>query len=263
MKPFIKWAGGKRWLVEHDLLREVNFSGKYLEPFLGGGAMFFHLHPKVSVLSDLNHRLIETYIAIQKDPSPIKNLLKTYHESHDKKHYYVVRELKLDTIEERAAQFLYLNRTCWNGLYRENLSGIFNVPVGTKTSVFDPMEDFEKISSLLRRADIICRDFEVTIDMAVNGDFVFCDPPYTTAHNLNGFLKYNQQIFSWDDQIRLKNAAFRAVERGAKVLISNANHPSLHDLYKDTKEIIVVNRNTIISGSNTGRKLTSEILVNM
>jgi DNA adenine methylase len=164
MKPFIKWAGGKRWLTDHALLDRPNYTGKYIEPFLGGGAMYFHLGPAKSVLSDLNSRLIETYHAIREDPLPVQNLLRKHHQHHCKDYYYTTRDINHDGLADRAAQFLYLNRTCWNGLYRENLAGKFNVPIGTKSLVFDPNEDFIGISALLQHADIACCDFETTID---------------------------------------------------------------------------------------------------
>ena len=225
--------------------------------------MFFHLRPQVSVLSDLNSRLIETYRAIREDPLPVQGYLREHHERHCKGHYYEVRGTEFARQSERAAQFLYLNRTCWNGLYRENLAGKFNVPIGTKSLVYDPDEDLLAVSSQLKCADIVCCDFEATMDKAGEGDFVFCDPPYTTAHNMNGFVKYNQRIFSWDDQIRLRDAATRAMERGATVIITNADHPSLHTLYGDAGKINVVERSSVISGASKGRRMTSEILVSL
>lgn len=263
MKPFLKWAGGKRWLIEHEFLASLKISGNYIEPFLGGGAMFFHLRPETSILSDLNTHLIETYAAIRENPVPIQERLREHQARHCKDYYYKTRDLELDCPTDRAAKFLYLNRTCWNGLYRENLAGKFNVPIGTKSLVYDADEDFVAISELLQGADIRCCDFEVTIDQATDGDFVFCDPPYTTAHNMNGFVKYNQRIFSWDDQIRLRDAAIRATERGAAVVITNANHPSLHDLYGEAGKIDVVERASVISGISKGRGMTSEILVTL
>jgi DNA adenine methylase len=263
MKPFIKWAGGKRWLTDHALLDHPVFSGKYIEPFLGGAAMFFHIRPQLSILSDLNSRLIETYKAIRENPLPVQDLLYEHHGRHSKDYYYEIRDALFTNLPSRAAQFLYLNRTCWNGLYRENLAGKFNVPIGTKSLVFDSDEDFEAISALLQNADIACCDFEGTIDKAEDGDFVFCDPPYTTAHNMNGFVKYNQHIFSWDDQIRLRDAATRAMQRGATVVITNADHPSLHLLYGDAEKIDIVERASVISGILKGRRMTSEILVTL
>lgn len=263
MKPFIKWAGGKRWLVEHQLLDKPVISGKYIEPFLGGAAMYFHLRPDNSILSDLNPRLIQTYQAVRDEPLLVQEALRLHHERHRKDYYYQVRDKVYNTLADKAAQFLYLNRTCWNGLYRENLSGKFNVPIGTKSQVYDPEEDFFAVSALLKSSELLCCDFEVAIEKAEKGDFVFCDPPYTTAHNFNGFVKYNQQIFSWNDQIRLRDAAKRAVRRGAVVMVTNADHPSLHTLYEGAEKIDIVERASVISGTTKGRRMTSEILVTL
>lgn len=263
MKPFIKWAGGKRWLTDHALLDRPQFSGKYIEPFLGGAAMFFHLRPGAAILSDVNSGLIETYQAVRDNPQQVLALLQVHHRNHCSDYYYKVREAGYDDKVSRAAKFLYLNRTCWNGLYRENLSGKFNVPMGTKSLVYDPAEDFDSLAEALRTAQIECCDFEITIDKANEGDFIFCDPPYTTAHNMNGFVKYNQNIFKWEDQIRLRDAAKRAVKRGATVVITNADHPSLHNLYNEAERIDVVERPSVISGAAKGRRRTSEILVTL
>lgn len=263
MKPFMKWAGGKRWLADHAFLAKVEYSGRYIEPFLGGGAIFFHLNPKRSILSDLNSRLIEAYLAIRDDPHAVETFLKNHQRHHSHSYYYETRHKEFDSAAERAAHFIYLNRTCWNGLYRENLLGKFNAPIGTKSTIFDPTEDFVEISTRLSTADIRCCDFEEVLAVAGDGDFVFCDPPYTVAHNLNGFIKYNQRIFSWEDQIRLQQAATQAAERGAKVCVTNADHPSLHELYRNSGHIRVIQRSSVISGSVKGRRPTSEILVEM
>lgn len=263
LAPFLKWAGGKRWLVSHQDFQLPEFTGKYIEPFLGGGAVFFSLPLKNAILSDLNPRLIETYQVVRDEPCALTEILKKYHSLHNREFYYSIRDADFFSPVERAAQFLYLNRTCWNGLYRENLSGKFNVPIGTKTAVYSEREDFLEISERLRYTDIECCDFEKTISKAENGDLLFLDPPYTTAHNLNGFVKYNQNIFSWDDQLRLRNSALRASSRGAKVLITNANHHSITEIYADIGKIIPISRSSVISGKNAGRQKTSELLISL
>jgi len=261
MKPVIKWAGGKRWLIDHQDFQVPEISGRYIEPFFGGGAVFFHLRPNKAILSDTNSRLIETYQALAETPGVVKKKLKAYQAKHSKEYYYSERSRIRTSLTGRAAQFLYLNRTCWNGLYRENLSGKFNVPIGTKTKIFDETEDFYEIANALKNAEIISQDFELTLERAKDGDFVFIDPPYTTAHNTNGFLKYNQKIFDWDDQIRLRDAAYRARNRGAYVYITNAEHQSIYQLYSGAAKITVLNRASIISGMVDGRRKTSELLI--
>ncbi|MBZ0164817.1 MAG: Dam family site-specific DNA-(adenine-N6)-methyltransferase [Notoacmeibacter sp.] len=261
MKPFLKWAGGKRWLVERHEFTVPQYSGRYIEPFLGGGAVFFHLQPMQARLSDSNRRLIETYQAIRSHWRLVVDELERYQSRHCASYYYDERSREYDSPVQRAAQFIYLNRTCWNGLYRENLKGQFNVPIGTKTRVIFPDDDFERVAEILSRAHLSCSDFEEAISQATYGDFLFIDPPYTTAHNFNGFVKYNQNIFRWEDQIRLRDAIIQAVERGCKVLITNAAHESVKNLYIGSGQIEMVSRPSVISGKSSGRKGTKEHLI--
>ncbi|QHC52020.1 Dam family site-specific DNA-(adenine-N6)-methyltransferase [Billgrantia tianxiuensis] len=260
MKPFIKWAGGKRWLISNPVFEMPAFTGRYIEPFLGGGAIFFHLRPNSAILSDINFRLIEAYQAIRDDWKKVEGELRRMQRLHSKEYYYQERSRKRRALHKRAAQFLYLNRTCWNGLYRENLRGEFNVPIGTKDKVIFEDEDFKEISSILQGAEILSCDFSETIAKAREGDLVFVDPPYTTAHNVNGFVKYNQNIFSWEDQLRLKCSIAEALENGAKVILTNADHDSVHQLYSDMSSCVSVGRASVISGKATSRRNTSEAL---
>ena len=260
MKPFIKWAGGKRWLLNDPNFSIPRYSGRYIEPFLGGGAIFFHLAPPNAILSDANERLISTYKSIRDEWRLVQSSLAEFQEKHSKEFYYEERVRKHASPHLRAAQFLYLNRTCFNGLYRENLKGQFNVPLGTKTQVTLLDDDFEKASEILSRADLRAGDFEGVLDEAMEGDLVFVDPPYTTAHNSNGFVKYNQKIFTWDDQKRLKEGIRCAKQRGARVVLTNADHESIHELYGKLGEPIVVSRSSVISGSVDSRRGTTETL---
>jgi DNA adenine methylase len=227
---------------------------------LGGGAVFFHLAPARAILSDANERLISTYKAIRDEWRLVQSSLIRFQENHSKEFYY--KERKREHVEPhvRAAQFLYLNRTCYNGLYRENLKGQFNVPLGTKTQVVLPDDDFQKASRILSRANLQACDFEATVDEAKAGDLVFLDPPYTTAHNHNGFIKYNQKIFTWEDQKRLRNAVRGAQQRGARVILTNADHESIHELYIELGAATVIHRKSVISGSATSRGGASESL---
>jgi DNA adenine methylase len=260
LKPFIKWAGGKRWLLNDPSFGLPSFAGRYIEPFLGGGAVFFHLGPAQAILSDVNERLIATYRSIRDEWQPVQAFLAEYDQKHSKDFYYDERARQYAEPHRQAAQFLYLNRTCFNGLYRENLKGQFNVPLGTKTQVTLVDDDFEKASELLARADLRTSDFEPIVDEAREGDLLFLDPPYTTAHNCNGFVKYNQKIFTWDDQKRLMNAVSGAKRRGAKVVLTNADHASIHALYVDLGSPQVVSRPSVIAGSANSRRGTTEAL---
>ena len=250
----------KRWLLDIPDLKLPPFSGKYIEPFLGGGAVFFRLRPEAAVLSDVNKRLIETYRAVKFDWRRVVEGLSEKQVLHSRDYYYEERAANYDDLFDRAVQFLYLNRTCWNGLYRENLAGKFNVPIGTKTRVTLPDDDFEQTSKILQNASLLVGDFELTIARACAGDLVFIDPPYTTAHNKNGFVKYNQKIFSWDDQIRLKQSISEAIERGANVVLTNADHETIRELYAEFDDPRTVSRNSVISGKASVRGVTTELL---
>lgn len=257
--PPLKWAGGKRWFAaNHQNLFPTNFK-KYIEPFFGSGAVFFSLKPYSALISDLNPELINLYEVIRDEPSAIFEKLKEHQKRHDSEYYYKIRELAPRNRITRAARTLYLNRTCWNGLYRVNLAGQFNVPKGTKDNVIIATDDFEQLSTTLKSAEIKCQDFEASIDTATEGDFIFVDPPYTVAHNNNGFIKYNQKLFKWEDQIRLRDALKKAVQRGADVLVTNAAHKSVIEIYEDFEKIIV-NRAGIIAGSSSARGKFQELI---
>ncbi len=232
----------------------------YLEPFLGGGAIFFHLQPEKAILSDVNLELIETYLAVQLNWPLVLRYLKAHQKSHSKNYYYQVRSQKPTALATKAARMLYLNRTCWNGLYRVNLAGKFNVPIGTKTNVLLDSDNFQETSNALKRADLCNCDFESTINRAGDKDFIFVDPPYTVKHNYNGFLKYNETLFSWEDQLRLKTAIDRAVKRGAMVLVTNAAHSSIRELYSDYQQI-ELSRKNVLSGKPEFRGRYEELAI--
>lgn len=261
LDPVLKWAGGKRWLVHaHADLFPTEF-GTYLEPFLGSAAVFFRLRPKRSVLSDRNCALIDTYRALRNDPQGVRQALQQLHEQHCKEFYYSVRKEVPDSEIQKAARFIYLNRTCWNGLYRVNRKGEFNVPIGTKNTVVLPTDDFDQVSKLLKRAKLLAGDFSSVIDLATENDFLFVDPPYTTKHNLNGFLKYNEILFSWADQERLHNAVIQAANRGVKILVLNANHESVCSLYKRSGRQVVLRRQSVLAGRSKNRCAVEELAI--
>jgi DNA adenine methylase len=259
--PFLKWAGGKRWFSDRHTHLLPDSYNRYLEPFLGGGAVFFAAAPERAVLSDLNADLISTYEVARDFPAELADRLQIYHKCHSRDTYYSVRGTKPSDKIELAAWFLYLNRTCWNGLYRVNLQNVFNVPIGTKTDVVLPTDDFERVSRRLSAARIQCCDFELTIDSAQDGDFVFVDPPYTVKHNENGFVKYNDRIFSWSDQIRLRDAVLRASARGAKLLVTNANHASIRELYHDVGSLKPIARASVLAGRSAFRSSVEELVI--
>ena len=259
--PFLKWAGGKRWLVsKHSELFPAKYN-TYIEPFLGSGAVFFHMSPKKAILGDANSELISTYKAIKEDWASVFKTLKLYHKRHNKDFYYEMRAKNLRSPITKAACFIYLNRTCWNGLYRVNLQGKFNVPIGTKKNVVLDTDDFESISDLLANTDLRVSDYQDIVDSARKNDFLFVDPPYTVKHNFNGFVKYNDKLFSWDDQIRLRDSIENAVSRGVKVLLTNADHESVRKLYKGVGKMTNADRLSVISGDAGARGRYSELII--
>lgn len=259
--PFLKWAGGKRWFADRHTHMLPDRYERYFEPFLGGGAVFFQTAPERAVLSDLNVDLIATYEVARDFPADLTERLQNYHERHSRDTYYAVRGTKPSDKIELAAWFLYLNRTCWNGLYRVNLRNVFNVPIGTKTDVVLPTDDFALVSQRLAMTKLQCCDFEITIDAAGDGDFVFVDPPYTVKHNENGFVKYNDRIFSWGDQVRLRDAVVRASRRGAKVLVTNANHASIRELYRGVGSLKPITRASVLAGKSAYRANVEELAI--
>lgn len=259
--PLLKWAGGKRWLTGIPELTPIKDSTTYYEPFFGGGAVFFYYLPKNAVLTDVNEELINLYIQVRDRPDDIQTELERHHVLHSKEHYYEERSCQHTDKLRQAARTLYLNRTCFNGLYRVNLKGEFNVPIGTKSSVILPTDNFAKASKALQAAEIYCADFSTALNSVKNGSFVFADPPYTVMHNNNGFLKYNDKIFSWEDQVRLRVVLESCVNRGAKIVLSNADHSSIRELYKGMGVMRTVIRKSIMSGIAANRKLTTEILL--
>jgi DNA adenine methylase len=261
-RPFLKWPGGKRWFIEqHFDLLPKKIHGRYIEPFLGSGAVFFAMEPQEAILSDACKDLILTYSGVRDYAQEVLSLLTNHDLKHDYDYYYQVRSEEPESIAERAARFIYLNRTCFNGIYRVNLKGKFNVPIGSKTKALLDTDDFPKWSETLRRAQLFHSDFEVIIDQAGRGDFLFVDPPYTIRHNNNGFVKYNEVLFSWQDQLRLHDCLIRAKSRGAKILMTNANHQSLRELYNKEFKQFVTSRYSSIAASGSKRDRYEELII--
>lgn len=258
-KPFLKWAGGKRALLPKLLKLMPSSYTRYYEPFLGGGSVFFALGPKRANIADINAELINTYRVVRDKPEELISTLAKF--NYNKVEYYRVRELEEKNSLNRAARFIYLNRSCWNGLYRVNKLGHFNVPFGRyeMPRLFDPKNIFA-VSKALKQAVISTSTFTSTLKKPKKDDFVYCDPPYTVAHDKNGFLGYNEKIFSWDDQLQLKQLIDGLTDSGSFVMVSNACHESIKQLYKDYKQI-VVKRSSTIAGKTSARSSVNELVI--
>ncbi|MEO5773872.1 MAG: Dam family site-specific DNA-(adenine-N6)-methyltransferase [Sphingomicrobium sp.] len=260
MRPFLRWAGGKRWLVSRGSI-SLPTATRYVEPFLGGGAVFFSQQASKALLSDLNSYLINAYVWMQRAPEALFELTQTHFDNHSKTYFYAIRaELGASSLVDAAA-FIYLNRTCFNGLFRVNLAGKFNVPIGTKAFELRSIDEFMDWSQKLKTADILSGDFEVVIDNCGKGDFLFVDPPYTVKHNENGFIEYNEKIFGWDDQVRLAACLARAAARGAAFLLTNADHETVRGLYPDQFALASEERGSEMAGKTAYRGRTTELLV--
>jgi DNA adenine methylase len=259
--PFLRWPGGKRWLRNYYSEFLPVRAKRYIEPFVGSGAIFFGVDCGSAILADVNGDLIDTYRAIKEDWRSVTKKLTHHAKRHSAEYYYAQRAARPRALSARAARFIYLNRTCFNGIYRVNLKGEFNVPIGTRASVLLDTDNFERTSKLLQCADLRVSDFQPVLESARKGDFVFVDPPYTVAHNTNGFLKYNEQIFSWNDQLRLRKTLLRLSQRGIEFILTNADHPSIVELYSDDFCVRRVSRNSAVGSLATYRNRVTELLI--
>jgi len=257
LKPFLRWAGGKQWLVPELISYIPKNNYTYYEPFIGGGSLFFATKPKKSFLSDMNKDLIDTYKILRDYPNHLISILKKW--ENDKDTYYYIRNLEFDNEISKAAQFIYLNKTCWNGLYRVNRKGKFNVPFGYNNRKTFTESNIIQCSRILKNANLNHNDYEQSLKTAKTGDFIYLDPPYTVLHSKNGFRQYNEKLFTWDDQIRLADIAFRLYKSGCYVVISNANNNEIINLYPDFryKEI---SRHSVIAANPSYRCKITELL---
>lgn len=270
-EPFLKWAGGKRALLSKILPKIPTFEGRYFEPFLGAGAVFFSMETsKVKVVNDFNSELVETYRVIRDKLPALLRELHTHENS--KEHFLTVREWdrkpdfqRLSAVK-RAARFIYLNKTCFNGLYRVNSQGFFNVPFGNyKRPNFLDVENLTAVSLFLRNnVELSAGNYLESTKKATNKDFVYFDPPYDPVSATSSFVAYQDAGFSRDDQAQLRDEVLRLTEKGVPVLLSNSSTPFIRSLYGDKNlfKIDTVSVNRAISASTAGRKPVNEVLVN-
>ena len=255
----MKWAGGKQWLAPiAAALVQPGSNSRYFEPFLGGGALFFASQPQCAVLSDLNAELICTYAALRDHVEQLIAELSRY--PHDREFFLAIRAKKPRSPVRRAARVIYLNKTAFNGMYRVNARGEFNVPFGTyRSPTICQEERLCRAAEALCGADLRCADFSDATADARAGDLVFFDPPYVTGHQNNGFRKYNAQLFSWHCQERLHDVTQDLVQRGVGVVMTNADHPALRALFTELY-VTPVRRQSLINSSAADRGPVREAL---
>lgn len=265
VKPFLRWAGGKRWLTKSI----VNFLplefNNYHEPFLGGGSIFLFLKSNgliknQSYLSDFNEELINTYKQIATNPNDLISALKKF--KNNKEDYYKIRSLRPNADLIKAARFLYLNKASFNGIYRVNRNGEYNVPYGNRNlKDFYTEENIKNVSEILKsNTSIDSKDFFECINNVEKGDLVFLDPPYTVAHENNGFVQYNQKIFLWEDQERLKDLLMEINKRDAFFILTNAKHESIKELFSNVGKRVKVQRQSLIGGIGASREEINEYI---
>ena len=254
-KPILKWAGGKTQLLDHLLPKIPQEYNKYIEPFFGGGALFFALKPSNSIIADSNPELINLYRVIAKDVNPLINELKNL--KNEKDFFYDMRKKEFSELSEieAAARTIFLNKTAFNGLYRVNKKGQFNVPFGyyKNPKILDE-DQLLAASKLLKKTKILLGDFkDVLCENAKKGDFIFLDPPYLPVSKFSDFKRYTKEQFHEKDQISLANLVNKLSKKGCHILLTNSNHPLIHELYKDFNiDIYKTKRN--INSKSTNRK---------
>ena len=269
-KPFCKMAGGKTQLLD-ELLKRIpakylddlaNHRSVFYEPFVGGGALFFALQPRKAFLGDGNPHLIKTYESIRDDVEGLIRQLRSPRYKNNETAYYKVRELAFMHRETVAADFIYLNKTGFNGLFRVNSDGRFNVPFGKRKSPkwFDE-EILRQCALALRNTHLWSQDFEKTIFTARTGDFVYADPPYWPTSETADFRGYTKMGFGPDDQVRLRDAALRLKKKGVFVMLSNADVPPIRELYKNGFKIDRVEARRAINSVGERRGKVGELII--
>ncbi|HEX6386242.1 MAG TPA: DNA adenine methylase [Anaerolineae bacterium] len=233
--PFLKWAGGKRQLLPKyaPYFPDKMAIRRYFEPFIGSAAVFFHLQPPDATLSDRNEKLIELYQAVQQGVEAVIAALKPHR--NDEAYYYRVRaQNPADlTLAERAARLIYLNKTCYNGLYRENSKGEFNVPFGRyKNPKICDEKRLRKAARALQRVTLQVGDFAEVVKTAGEGDFVYFDPPYAPLSATSSFTGYDKYGFTEVDQARLAETIHELTGRDCLVMLSNSSAPIIYELYQ-------------------------------
>jgi DNA adenine methylase len=252
-RPLLKWAGGKTQLLAELKQVTPRKYGKYIEPFFGGGALFFDLRPTNAIISDSNAELVNLYRSVQQDPDKVINELGVFR--NDQQIFYEVRALNWEVLSqfEAAARTIYLNKTCFNGLYRVNRSGQFNVPFGRyKNPNLCPEDSIRSASYLLQYAKIVHADYlDVLKAEATAGDFVFLDPPYLPVSKYADFKRYTKEQFYEDDHRELATEVDRLQDLGCHVILTNSNHPLVHELYGRHKIEVHKTRRHISSKAST------------
>ncbi|HEY4680456.1 MAG TPA: DNA adenine methylase [Nitrosarchaeum sp.] len=271
-KPFVKWAGGKRQLIPIINQNLPESFGTYYEPFLGGGALLFHIltdkNGQKCSISDLNSDLVLAYTTIRDRTDSLITSLKNHEKNYQKdseSYYYSIRESNPRSEIEKTSRLIFLNRTCFNGLYRVNSKGKFNVPLGkySNPNIVNE-ENLHAVSHILQssRVSIKCRDFEAVLSDAKKGDLVYFDPPYQPVSATANFTSYTNKDFTYDDLTRLAELCLKLDSRGCKVLLSNSDSKEVADIFsKNPWKITKIEANRSINSNSKKRTGHFELLI--
>ena len=270
-KPFVKWVGGKRQLLIQFKLRNLYppekfnlINGRYFEPFVGGGAVFFDLLPEKAFLSDLNSELVITYNVIKNN---IDELIKSFKKHKYEKEYFLkirAKDPKKLSDIEVASRFIYLNRTCFNGMYRVNSQGGFNVPFGKYSNpLICDEQNLRRVSKALKNVEIKCQDYKEVLKKAKKGDFVYFDPPYFPVSKTASFTSYTKEAFLEKEQIELRDTFLELHDKGCFVMLSNSDTPFINKIYSGHKGVRItkVEAGRAINSKASGRGKITEVLV--
>ena len=263
--PIVKWAGGKRQLlfeIKKNMPQKFN---RYFEPFIGGGAVFFDTQPENAYISDVNEELVNLYSIIQNSPNELIEDL--YRHENTKEYFLKIRgvdrepKYKKWSAIQKASRFIYLNRTCFNGLYRVNSKGEFNVPFGNYSNprIVDE-ENILNCSTILQKTEINCADFSAILKYVKKGDFVYFDPPYVPLNETSSFTSYTKEGFDIDMQFKLRDVCDELDSKGVKFLLSNSDTAIINELYANY-EVKKVFASRQINANAKGRGKITEILV--
>jgi DNA adenine methylase len=272
-KPFLKWVGGKgQLLTQFEGLLPKTYNS-YFEPFIGGGAVFFSINPKKAHINDINKTLVQTYIHIKND---VKKLIESLKKLEDeflakdtearKEFYYLIRE-KYNSLShedfEKSLYFLFFNKTAFNGVYRENSKGGFNVPIGSyKNPKIVDEENLRAVSEILSNTKITSGSFVDAVKNAKAGDFVYFDPPYHPLSETSSFTSYSKDSFSKDDQIKLRDLFIELDKKGVYVMLSNSSAPFIQEIYSGYKQIPVFASRMINSKADKRGKISEVVIIN-
>jgi|SRR5690554_2154404 len=267
LQPFLKWAGGKRQLLPTIRRYIPRQFSTYYEPFVGAGAVLYALHPVKAVINDINTELINCYRVLKEAPEELLQDLAQH--KNDVEYYYQIRDqdrkssFKHFSAVQRASRIIFLNKTCYNGLFRVNSAGHFNVPFGRyKNPKILDEQGLKAVSRYLNenKVEILNTDFERAVDLGEKGDFVYFDPPYDPISDTSSFTGYSLNGFGREEQRRLRKVFGELDKKGCYVLLSNSATEFICDLYKDYK-IVTVSANRAINSKADGRGKIDEVLV--